>query len=476
VSIGERAPSVPIVAPVSAARPGVGRALAWAEAGAAIAAAPLLMFASPLSPVALVLLPLLWLARLLWLGAALRRTPADWPLAGLLLALPLSLYPSVDLALSRPKLYGLVLGLYLCALLVEHLGSRLDVRLYAAALVAGGVGVVAVALVGTNWSITKFAPLTRVYARLPQLIDAVPTSFGMVAGGLHPNEVGGTLALLAPLALALALSAGPGGARLAAAGAGMAMLGTLVLTASRSALTGVAVSLLALALLRWPRLVIALPAVVAGLCGALWWLGVDRVARSLLALDAAGDALARGRLLIWDRALAMIADAPLTGMGLNTFPVVANLLYPFYDLGPQAHVPHAHNLLLQVGVDLGVLGLASFVGILGAAAVSLGQAWRRAGGWERGLVAGLGAGLLAHTIFGLTDAVTLGAKPGVFLWAMLGGALALGSAARATTGGAASQAAQRRGASLLQWAHWALFTLACGIGALITLLPISVVS
>ena len=33
---------------------------------------------------------------------------------------------------------------------------------------------------------------------------------------------------------------------------------------------------------------------------------------------------------------------------------------------------------------------------------------------------GLGGGLLAHLIYGMTDAVALGAKPGVLFWMLLG--------------------------------------------------------
>jgi len=36
------------------------------------------------------------------------------------------------------------------------------------------------------------------------------------------------------------------------------------------------------------------------------------------------------------------------------------------------------------------------------------------------LVLGLGAGMLAHQIFGLTDAFLLGTKPGVVMWMIMG--------------------------------------------------------
>ena len=41
------------------------------------------------------------------------------------------------------------------------------------------------------------------------------------------------------------------------------------------------------------------------------------------------------------------------------------------------------------------------------------------------MAAGLGAGLLAFLIFGITDTVALGAKPGVFFWALVSICVAL---------------------------------------------------
>ena len=41
-------------------------------------------------------------------------------------------------------------------------------------------------------------------------------------------------------------------------------------------------------------------------------------------------------------------------------------------------------------------------------------------GLRRVMVLGLGGGLFGHMIFGMTDAITLGAKPGIFYWLLLG--------------------------------------------------------
>ena len=47
-------------------------------------------------------------------------------------------------------------------------------------------------------------------------------------------------------------------------------------------------------------------------------------------------------------------------------------------------------------------------------------------------VLGLGGGLLAHMLYGLTDAVALGAKPGFMFWMLLGLITGLYSQIRAT--------------------------------------------
>jgi len=57
-----------------------------------------------------------------------------------------------------------------------------------------------------------------------------------------------------------------------------------------------------------------------------------------------------GRLEIWNRALAMIQDFPITGIGMGLFGKFADELYPFIHYSPGS-IPHAHNVFLQVAVD-----------------------------------------------------------------------------------------------------------------------------
>jgi putative inorganic carbon (hco3(-)) transporter len=75
---------------------------------------------------------------------------------------------------------------------------------------------------------------------------------------------------------------------------------------------------------------------------------------------------------------------------------------------------------------VGLPGLIAFV------ALYLGAFWMVARIWRtpetaslgslssRALALGLGGGLFAHLVYGLTDAVALGAKPGFLFWMSLG--------------------------------------------------------
>jgi cellulose synthase/poly-beta-1,6-N-acetylglucosamine synthase-like glycosyltransferase len=86
----------------------------------------------------------------------------------------------------------------------------------------------------------------------------------------------------------------------------------------------------------------------------------------------------------------------------------------------------------------GIPGLVAFLSLYLVSFWMLARVWRRS--WDltplemagkhasflqspaatRALVLGLGGGLLAHALYGLTDAVALGAKPGILFWMLLG--------------------------------------------------------
>jgi O-antigen ligase len=96
------------------------------------------------------------------------------------------------------------------------------------------------------------------------------------------------------------------------------------------------------------------------------------------------------------------------------------VLYPLFTVSPDVDLGHAHNEWLQASVDLGLIGLIAFVGLQGLSLVLAYRAFRQPlPATVRWLMAGVPVGLAAHGVFGLTDAVALRAKPGIFLWLLL---------------------------------------------------------
>jgi putative inorganic carbon (HCO3(-)) transporter len=185
---------------------------------------------------------------------------------------------------------------------------------------------------------------------------------------------------------------------------------------------GLAAAALVLIALRWRWGWLAALLAVSGGAAAIWRFGPQQVAEIAFASKALGGA--DQRLEIWSRALYMLQDFPFTGIGMGTFRQVANLLYPFFLAGPDAEIPHAHNIFLQVGVDLGLPGLVGWSALLIVICVSAWLVYRRGRRQGDAALAGLGAGLLASQIalvvHGLTDAATWGTRPALLVWAVWG--------------------------------------------------------
>jgi len=426
----------------------IARRLNELEIACLLAAMPFLLFPSTLSVPALLILLLPWLARWRTIGHPTVRTPMDIPILCILLMLPVSLWASALPEVSLPKLLGIILGVAFFYGVVNSAQSARGVWGWAALLVTIGVGISCLSLVGTDWIARKVLPLGPIYERLPRLIHNVTSSPG---GGFHPNEVGGALALVLPLSLATCLVVwgfNPGivlRATPVVEGAGwkvwrkawirlllsrktsffLATLcfaltaGVFILTQSRSAYVGVVTGLIVLAISRNRWFWLSFPSLAAIALSRVWSVGAESFLDSVLMLDVTGTAA--GRFEVWQRALYMIQDFPYTGIGLNMFPYVGDVMYPYFLLGPDAKVPHAHNNFLQVAIDLGIPGLVAYLALLITFCLC---AWRVYQGSRsrstRLLSAGLFSGMLAHQVYGLTDAITLGAKPGFIFWIMLG--------------------------------------------------------
>ena len=379
-------------------------------------------------------LGLLWMVRWWATARLIVTTPMDVPILGILALLPVSLYASTDLSLSLPKVYGIILGIAIFYAVVNAVDTIRRIGIAVVGLVLLSAIVSLLGLVGADWLSAKLFSMSQIYELLPRLIRDVPRS---IAGGIHPNIVGGALTFFIPLLASLFLDRLEfktlqfvTNARLAgmlrAAFNPILILSlvltssTLLLTQSRGSIAGVAVGLFALALWHNRRFLWAIPLAALGIFVMVQVWGVGNLAEFLSRIDTPGGVTLAGRMEAWQRAIYMIQDFPFTGVGIGTFDPVAHILYPFFLVGPDIQIPHAHNMLLEVAVDFGIPGLVLYAALLSGFAFSAWRAYQVVSRPLRALIVGLACGMLAHQIFGIMDAFMLGTKLGAVMWLFFG--------------------------------------------------------
>lgn len=347
---------------------------------------------------------------------------------------------------------GVGLGCLLLA--VTAAWSRTEAALIQASFVfsLGALAAVAVGLAGTQVFPSKFVigvdlvPETF-YFWMPRLRLGLPgvADNPNINGYVNPNALGGTALLILPVCTALAgwalinkrwlLAVVPAAATLTAVAA-------LTVTLSRTALLSTLLTALALGVWqrrtrRWVSRGLALIVILI----------VAQTIRAMASntIDANWEIVVGSlvsRSSIWGSALEVLRAHPWLGTGINHFHTVV----PSVENAGISYVAHAHNIFLQVALDVGVIG---FVGYFWLIVALLMQASRTARGcgapaWIAG---GAGLSLVGVHLFGLADAIALGAKVGAFQW--LSGGLILGAAAlRAQT--AVRPSSNRRPSDLSQ--------------------------
>lgn len=407
------------------------RPLVILEGIALLLAAPWLLFPELLpaaTVAALLALGLVWLLAMALDHTALPRTPFNLAFVLLGIALAVGILVSADPTETLPKATGVVLGLAVWRFVVVAVGRRRHV--------AGVVGLLLFICLG--FSITGVLSL-RDLPKIPTLTAANPFRNLAVPGlaqlSTHPNQLAALISFFLPLLVSLLAGRWPRPSRYmwraALALVALLVVAILVLTQSRGGWIATAAGLFTLTALwaavlppsrarRGLRLIVALGVLAA--LAVLVWVGPTTLWELWLnppADTAVGTLRTLGvRRAIWPWAATAIADFPFTGVGLGAFRQVVFRLYPLppwpdYDLG------HAHNIFLQTALDTGLPGLVAYLAVLFVAAAVGWRVARRDPGF-RAVSLGLLAGLAALHVFGLADALVLGAKPAIVFWFALG--------------------------------------------------------
>jgi putative inorganic carbon (HCO3(-)) transporter len=194
----------------------------------------------------------------------------------------------------------------------------------------------------------------------------------------------------------------------------------MIRTASLGAVTGLWIGLLVMATATWGIRRVALPFVGASLAAGLlmWWSESRRLMQWLSGVGL-GD-----RWAMWQAALGMMRDRPLLGHGINTF--MSNYLR--YWVGGEQAPRYAHNCYLQVAAETGVIGLISFLWLLGALFHLVVRGVRQAVGDDKALLIGLLGGLSAFAVHAAVDTNFYSLRQAALFWVL--GGVAVGMSER----------------------------------------------
>ena len=335
-----------------------------------------------------------------------------------------------------------LLGMWLYVYMSEH-SREMGMRLLMATAIALSLIVGILAITATQWD-GKSADWAFLIDALPAVSyrDTLPD----MMLSFNPNEIAGAIAWLCPIMAGFMLynSAEQKSAwadRLLNIGAGIAfviLFMALLPGQSRFAILGVLLALAAIILL-----LIKKPALKYGLLGALSLVALLQLALllNLLPINTAptatnddttttvtpglsgrDESTLSQRFDIWERGLRMTRDYPATGTGMSMFR--SAVWQPAYQIpsyvARNTTPPHAHNEVIQIAADMGIPGVLLFLGWHLAAGWMLWQGWRNGTDNHRVLVISIAAGLLAHMIYGIGDAITLWDRYSFLFWFVLG--------------------------------------------------------
>lgn len=425
-----------------------GRALLWLEPFWLVALAPSLLLRdffwdSWLHPWLIGALFLFWPLRLLVDRQLAPPTKLNRPIYGLLLLIPVGIWAVADTERAWHAAGFLTLGItaYFACLNWPPMQQR-------PWLVALCIGLCGMALSAVGPDLLLRVP-TEFILFSDEIARSKPVDIFGWGETVNPNILAGALLLPIPLFVALTIRTGWAKRRwlpLFLLLILLPMVATLILAQSRGSYLALTVALMVLFILRWPwsgvamGVAFATVAIVLSVDGAVLFLGTFGSDGTVTSFS--------GRLEIWQSTLQALVDYALTGVGLGQFDLVVPAAYP----SPiwNGRIPHAHNLFLQVGMDLGVPGMLLYAWLVIAALRIVVGIVRNDGYWDVetdnqaardsqssqrhstkqrqrvharrqaslrwALAAGTLAALVGMLVHGLVDAVTWGTKLAFLPW------------------------------------------------------------
>jgi putative inorganic carbon (hco3(-)) transporter len=352
-----------------------------------------------------------WPLRLLLYRRLSIRTPLDWSLGAMLLWLPVTYILAVNKDEAWIALGYLLLGvaLYFAVINWPPLRKRPDILTWGFAAMGAVLTVLGFGLLPASY-IKRIDFLSELHSQISPMVTWLGES-------VNPNILAGSLVLAVPMVLALAIGreARPGWQRTGLMLSMLVMIVMIVAVNSRGAMGAIGLSTLLVLALRWSRFWPWMVALLVPVSGMLFWVGPGRLLTMVAENDAVGGLDVR--LSIFDLSFRALQSFNLYGIGIGMYPYVMPALFPGAEHAGAASQPHAHNLLLQIGLDLGVPGLVAYLVMILTVIVLLIRVWHRASVLQhRTLAIGALGALAAMFAHGVVDAVTWGVKSAFLPW------------------------------------------------------------
>lgn len=277
------------------------------------------------------------------------------------------------------------------------------------------LGVLGLLLAGSSLLLVNWNEKFKSLSALTSEMISIPKF-----SGVHPNVMGGTIVLLLVGICAFLVFRWKSLRSLQRIGLGFIiffMFVILILTQSRGALIALVAALISLVLLRFRYgwIPVLLGTIIVS--GLIFWAGPEKIWH-LVGTETGGVTTIVTREQIWQRARLMLQDFPLTGIGMGTFGDVLDHLYPL--TAKPGQIPHAHNLFLQIGVDLGIPGLIAWLVCWFTIITMAWQLYRHENNTLRTLGAAVLCSQIAMGVHGMLDCVTWDTRPAVIVWAIWG--------------------------------------------------------
>jgi putative inorganic carbon (HCO3(-)) transporter len=350
-----------------------------------------------------------------WLyGHKTMRTPVDCSVIVLILLLPLSYWVTNDPEKTHVQSLRLLSGIALFYAAAHSLRGFISFKLIMAAISLIGINIAMFTFIGIEWELEYLSIFFPFYEKLPTLVSDTA----------NPNVIAGTLGLLIPFLLGIQLKVQPllpdWLRTLIWISQGIMIL-SLVITQSRAGIISVLLACFVIAFMNIKKY----SHKIAVLFGVLLFISLISVfminttsneqIQSLLLLEL------RSRIYKWHVGISLLKLFPLTGVGLGSYQTTAYLLDQLLLTTPEIAV-HAHNIYLQIAVDMGIPGFIAWLSIFITMTYLAADLSRLK---LNKTLSGIGIGLLGmHTamgIHGMFDAVVWGTvRPAPLVWGLWG--------------------------------------------------------